>query len=898
MLEQKSFDIEGMSCSACAAGIERRIEKLDGVESVAVNLLTNSMRVSVNAAAIDSRQIIDAVVALGYGAALSTPESAPASVTSMPGTTPSTPVSERNASQQKNASRPKAASSVLYPKRRLFISLAFAVPVFYVAMGDMLGWPMPGVLSGMENVMVYALTLFLLTLPVLAVNRGYFQSGFRNLLRGSPNMDSLIAVGAGAAFGYGILALYKIAWGYGHGDMAMVHAFSMNLYFESAAMIVTLISLGKFLEARAKGRTSAAVAKLMGLAPKTTLVVRDGREMELPIEDVVIGDVVIIKAGDALPVDGVMLEGGAWIDESAITGESLPVEKKPGDGVTGGTVSQSGYFKMQATAVGENTTLAKIIRLVEEATMGKPAIAKLADTVSSWFVPAVLGIAACTAVVWLLLGKSPEFALTAAISVLVISCPCALGLATPTAIMVGMGRGASHGVLIKSAQALETLHSVNVVVLDKTGTVTKGAPVVTDVVCAGEAAGGLDGAIGMCAEGCCGSATQDDVEDCCGGSIAQGDMECRGGNATQGDTECCCGGNATQDDTECCGGGNVTQGDAKGCCAAGIAHGRAKGFAENERALLTLAASLERMSGHPLAPAILQRAEVEGIALKTVENYRFLSGQGIVANLDGQVVLGGNQKLMDTYGIDTRGMNAQAEALSEDGKTVLYFAHEQTCLGLMALADEVKPTSRKAIAELQKLGLRVVMLTGDNARTANAIGRQVGLVQGEKETPQGVRMAVNEEPDAVPEWQNVVAQVLPEDKESHIRRLQNQGKNVVMVGDGINDAPALARANVGIAIGAGTDIAMESADIVLMKSDLADVVTAIRLSRAVMRNIRQNLFWAFIYNVVGIPVAAGVFYSALGWQLSPMIAAAAMSFSSISVVGNALRLNLVRVKGK
>ena len=754
-MEKVLFGITGMTCSACSARIEKGLSKLDGIKEVSVNLLTNSMTVTFDAEQINTNQIVKKVEDIGYGAS---PKIA-------------------NAKKQDGKPVDAAQSEAHSMRNRLIVSLIFTIPLFYISMGEMLGWPLPGFLSGMENAMVYAFTLFLLTLPVMFAGRSYFRNGFKNLFHLSPNMDSLIAIGSGAAFLYGIFAIYKIAWGFGNGDMAAVHKFSMDLYFESAAMILALITLGKFFEARAKNRTSEAIAKLMNLAPKTATVLRGGIEHEISIDDVVAGDILIVKEGGSVPVDGTVTEGYSSVDESAITGESLPVEKNPGDRVTGGTVSKSGYFKMEARAVGENTTLAKIIRLVDEATSSKAPIAKLADKISGIFVPVVIAIAVGAAIIWLLLGYGFEFALTVGISVLVISCPCALGLATPTAIMVGTGKGASNGILIKSAEALETLHHVDIVVLDKTGTVTEGKPSVTDII--------------------------------------------------------------------------------------------PNNLSETE--LLALAASLEKMSGHPLSIPIVERAEASGIAPREITEYRLIPGQGITGGLDGEQISGGNNKLMTECGIDVSAFNNTEERLADEGKTVLYFARGSELIGMIAVADTVKPTSGEAVAELTRMGLDVVMLTGDNSRTAEAIRKQVGL-------------------------KRVVAEVLPEDKEREIRRLQGEGKKVVMVGDGINDAPALARADVGMAIGAGTDIAIESADIVLMKSDLRNVVTSIRLSKAVMRNIRQNLFWAFIYNIIGIPVAAGVFYAAFGWLLNPMIAAAAMSFSSVSVVTNALRLRYFKPK--
>jgi len=753
-MDRVFFDVMGMSCSACSARVENGLAKIDGIEEVSVNLLTNSMSVSFDTKKMSIERIIEIVEDIGYSA------------------------SPRTATVKKEKTTPvdAAQAGAQSMRNRLVVSLVFTVPLFYISMGEMLAMPLPGFLSGMANAGVYAFTLFLLTLPVLFVNRKYFETGFKNLFHFTPNMDSLIAIGSGAAFIYGAFAIYKIAWGFGHGDMAMVHRYSMDLYFESAGMILTLITLGKFFEARAKGRTSEAIKKLMDLSPKTAIVLRGGLEQEIPVEDIVTGDVVIVKAGGSVPADGVILEGYASIDESAITGESLPVEKKEGDKVTGGTVNQSGYFKMDVKAIGENTTLSRIIRLVDEATSSKAPIAKLADKVSGVFVPVVISIAIIAFIIWLVLGYPFDFALTVAISILVISCPCALGLATPTAIMVGTGKGASNGILIKSAEALETLHGTHVVVLDKTGTVTEGKPVVTDVI----------------------------------------------------------------------------------------------PKAADKEELLCIAASLEKMSGHPLALPIIAEAETLNLSLKEVKDYKLVPGQGIIGTVDGIRCFAGNLKLMMEAGIDP---GIQESGFTSDGKTLLYFARASELLGVIAIADIVKPTSKDAVAKLTNMGIEVIMLTGDNKGTAEAIRKQAGLAK-------------------------TCAEVLPEDKERIVRDLQKEDKKVVMVGDGINDAPALARADVGIAIGAGTDIAIESADIVLMKSDLLDVVTAIQLSKSVMRNIRQNLFWAFIYNIVGIPVAAGVFYSVWGLLLNPMIAAAAMSFSSVSVVTNALRLRFFKPRLK
>ena len=753
---KEKFEITGMTCSACSARVEKAVSKLDGMRTVNVNLLTNSMTAEFDEAVLQSADVIHAVEQAGYGAFLHETASSAAQ------TKPVEPVQD----------------ALREMKRRLVISLIFTVPLFYISMGHMWNWPLPGFLMGHENALAFAFTQFLLLIPVVFVNFKYYRVGFKTLFHRAPNMDSLIALGSSAAILYGIFAIYKIGYGLGHGDMELVHQYSMDLYFESAGMILTLITLGKFFEARAKGKTSEAISKLMDLAPKTALVERGGKEQMVPVEDVQVGDIVIVKAGESIAVDGIVVEGRSSVDESALTGESIPVEKQPGDKVIGATINKMGYFKMKASKVGNDTALAQIIQLVDEASSSKAPIAKLADKVSGIFVPVVIVIAVAATIVWLLLGQSFEFALSIGISVLVISCPCALGLATPTAIMVGTGKGAENGILIKSAEALETAHSLQTVVLDKTGTITEGKPVVTDLI------------------------YTDSI---------------------------------------------------------------------NQNQLLVISASLESKSEHPLAEAIVARAKEEQVSLKEVSDFEQIAGQGVAGTIDGMRYLAGNAKLMAAHGIAVSAVSAQAEALAEDGKTALYFADEEKLLGLIAVADVVKPTSAQAVAELQAMGIDAVMLTGDNARTAEAIRRQVGLSQ-------------------------VIAEVLPQDKERVVRQLQEKVRKVAMVGDGINDAPALARADVGIAIGAGTDVAIESADIVLMKSDLLDAVTAIQLSRAVIRNIKQNLFWAFFYNSIGIPLAAGVFFSVLGWKLSPMFGAAAMSLSSVCVVSNALRLKLFRPK--
>ena len=773
-MKKETYDITGMSCAACSARIEKGISGMEGMQQCSVNLLKNSMTVSYDEAELDSGKIIHQVEDIGYGASLHQTQGSKTTGASGRG---------------KNGATDAAAAAAKQMKQRLIVSLVFTIPLFYISMGHMAGWPLPPWLLGARNHMIFAFTQFLLVLPVLIAGGHYFKNGLRNLWHRSPNMDSLIALGSGAAFVYGIYAIYKIAWGFSIEDMDMVETFGMNLYFESSAMILTLITLGKFMEARAKSKTSEAITKLMDLAPKTAKVLRNGQEEEISVDDVQNGDILVVRDGDTVPVDGKITEGFASVDESAITGESLPVDKQTGDPVTGGTINRTGYFQMEATAVGEHTTLSKIIQLVDDATSSKAPIAKLADRVSSVFVPVVITIALLAAILWLLAGQSFEFALSVAISVLVISCPCALGLATPTAIMVGTGRGAAKGILIKSAEALEITHSIDTVVLDKTGTVTQGKQVVTDVI------------------------------------------------ALEAD------GNAAGENTQA--------------------------YTE----LLQLAFSLEKMSSHPLAEAIVKKAEACSAAFQEVSDDEMIPGQGIAGTIDKARCLAGNRKLMETNRIDISVAAGLQEKLADEGKTPLYFAQGGKFLGVIAAADVVKPTSREAIARLQEMGMDVIMLTGDNARTAEAIKKQVGI-------------------------KTVIADVLPEDKEEKVRQLQEQGHKVAMVGDGINDAPALARADVGIAIGAGTDVAIESADIVLMKSDLMDAASAVSLSRAVMRNIKQNLFWAFFYNAIGIPVAAGVLYPVFHILLNPMIGAAAMSFSSVSVVSNALRLRFFTPKWK
>ncbi len=752
-MKKQLLDITGMSCSACSSRIEKVVNKMQGVEQMNVNLLKNNAHVTFDESVVDEKAIIARIEKLGFGARVHAANVA-------------APVPQQDT----------AAQEMEEMRQRLIGSLLFAGLVFYQHMGRMWGWPLPSFILGQENELINALLQMLWCIPVLFIDRKYFIHGVRNLLSGAPNMDSLIAVGSGASFIYGLYSVFGMAYAFGHNRLDLLPGFADALYFEASAVILALVTVGKFMEARAKSHTSDAIKALMNLTPKTALVERHGLQGEIPVEEVVTGDVLIVKSGASVPVDGKIIEGSAALDESALTGESLPVDKTIGDKVIGGTINRSGYFKMEATAIGADTALAKIIALVDEATSSKAPIAKLADKVSGYFVPAVIGIAVLAAVVWLALGASWHFALTIAISVLVISCPCALGLATPTAIMVGTGRGAKSGILIKSATALETAHKIDTVILDKTGTITAGKPVVTDILPI-----------------------------------------------------------------------KIT---------------------ENE--LLAFAAGLEKLSEHPLGEAIVAAAEANQLVLPEAGNYKQIPGQGVTAELAGAECAAGNLKLLEALNVDVSSLMERYDKLAAQGKTPLYFVRAGELLGCIAVADTVKPTSREAIGKLQAMGLRVLMVTGDNQATAEAIRAQVGVDEA-------------------------VAQVLPQDKEAVIRKLQQEGHIVAMVGDGINDAPALARADIGIAIGAGTDIAIEAADMVLIKSDLLDVAKAICLSRSVMTNIKENLFWAFIYNAVGIPFAAGVFYTAFGWLLNPLIAAAAMSCSSVSVVTNALRLRFIKL---
>ncbi|MGB4658149.1 MAG: heavy metal translocating P-type ATPase, partial [Mobilitalea sp.] len=717
----QKFSVTGMTCSACSANVEKSVKKLDGTLSVDVNLLTNSMVVDFDESVLDNHKIIEAVTEAGYGA--------------------STFVRGQNAAVQADRENP-VEQEQKEMKSRIVISIIFLIPLLYLAMGHMFHWVLPQVFLGEENAISFAFTQLLLTLPIVYVNRKYYIVGFKTLFHRAPNMDSLIAIGSAAAILYGLFAIYRIGYGLGHADMEIVMKYMHDLYFESAATILTLITLGKYLEARSKGKTSEAISKLIDLAPKTATVIRDGTESEIALEEVVKEDILIVRPGQSIPVDGIIIEGSSSVDQSALTGESIPVEKHIGDKVIAATINKTGYFKFRAEKVGDDTTLAQIIQLVEEASSSKAPISKLADKISGVFVPIVILLAVVATIIWMLMGYSFEFALSIGISILVISCPCALGLATPVAIMVGTGKGAQNGILFKSAEALETLHSIKTVVLDKTGTITEGKPRVTDIV-------------------------------------------------------------------------------------------PAKGVSSEK--LLSIAATLEKPSEHPLAEAIVLEAESSKSTLLKLDDFEAVSGRGIIARINAVTYYAGNQSFMQEKKADTKELDAEAKIFAEQGKTPLYFAEGTNLLGIIAVADVIKSSSKQAIHDLKNMGIDVVMLTGDHKITAEAIRKELDI-------------------------DTVIAEVLPGEKENEVRKIQAKGSKVAMIGDGINDAPALARADVGIAIGAGTDIAIESADVVLMKSNLQDAVTAIQLSKATIKNIKENLFWAFFYNALGIPLAAGVFY--------------------------------------
>ncbi len=750
----EQYNVTGMSCAACSARVEKAVGKVPGVTSCSVSLLTNSMGVEGSASAAE---VIAAVESAGYGA-------------SQKGG-----VKAASAGPAANPEEALADHETPLLKKRLWSSLIFLAVLMYFSMGHMMwNWPVPAFLQG--NHIAMGLIQLLLTVAVMVINQKFFVSGFKSLWHRAPNMDTLVALGASAAFVYSTYALFAMTGAQVRGDMGAVMDYMMEFYFESAAMILALITVGKMLEARSKGKTTDALKSLMKLAPKTAVLERDGNEITVPIEQVQKDDIFLVRPGENIPVDGVVVEGSSAVNESALTGESIPVDKAPGDGVSAATVNQSGFLKCRATRVGEDTTLSQIIQMVSDAAATKAPIAKIADRVSGVFVPAVIGVALATTLVWLLLGQTVGFALARGISVLVISCPCALGLATPVAIMVGNGMGAKNGILFKAAASLEAAGRTEIVALDKTGTITQGEPKVTDIL-------------------------------------------------------------------------------------------PVQGLTETE--LLRLARALEQKSEHPLAKAILQRAEEEQIPTEEVTDFQALPGNGLTARLNGAALSGGNLSFISTQAAVPQDLQAKAEALAGQGKTPLFFSQNGALLGVIAVADVIKEDSPQAVRELQNMGIRVVMLTGDNQRTAQAIGKQAGVDE-------------------------VIAGVLPDGKESVIRRLKEQGR-VAMVGDGINDAPALTRADTGVAIGAGADVAIDAADVVLMKSRLLDVPAAIRLSRATLRNIHQNLFWAFFYNTIGIPLAAGLFIP-FGLTLNPMFGAAAMSLSSFCVVSNALRLNLFNLR--
>ena len=766
-MKKEKYNVTGMTCAACQANVTRCVQKLDGVEEVNVNLLSGQMTVDYDETKLDSAAIAQAVEGIGYGA----------SSADAPSDTKSGGFRSEWEVRQSRAREEQHSMKV-----RLVASIVLLIPLMYVAMGSMMGLPVPGILTGMENAMISALTQLILTVPILVLNRKFYKVGLKALVKRAPNMDSLVAIGSGASLVYGLFAMYRMAWGFGHQDMAVVHEYAHALYFESAAMILTLVTVGKYLEARSRSKTSDALGKLVDLAPKTAVIIKNGQEVTVPAEQVAAGDIVVIRPGESIPVDGVVTEGAGYVDQAAITGESIPVEKMPGDTVISATINKNGTFRFRASKVGEDTTLSQIIRLVDEAGNSKAPIARLADKVSGIFVPVVIGIAILTAIVWIVAGQDFEFALSNAIAVLVISCPCALGLATPVAIMVGTGKAAEYGILIKSAESLENLHSIDTVILDKTGTITSGHPEVTDI------------------------------------EVLAPSM--------------------------------------------------------SQEEFLSQAAALEAGSEHPLAQAVVEKAKGDGVSSVQAEDFQARTGRGVSARISGKTWLAGNLAFME----EEKAMGPEQEMAlvrekmgqyASQGKTPLLFVRDGQAAGIIAVADTIRETSRAAIRKFKEMGLTVVMLTGDNKVTAEAIRKELDIAEA-------------------------VSDVLPTEKEACVRSWQEKGHKVAMVGDGINDAPALTRADIGIAIGAGTDIAIDSADVVLMKDSLQDVVTAIELSRAVVRNIHMNLFWAFFYNILGIPVAAGALFPAFGLRLSPMIGSAAMSLSSVCVVTNALRLRFFK----
>ncbi len=859
---KQTFDVTGMTCAACSSRVEKTTNRVEGVRKANVNLLKNSMEVEFEQDANVSlvTQAIEAAVdKAGYGAIPRNSDRG-GMPTQMPlgqegnlhhesssfdlddqGRFVSSSNTQENTVRASNIAEQERKAIF----RRLIISLIFMVPLFYISMGHMFGWPLPSFFLGPENAMVWALTLFVLLIPILCVNFKFFRVGFRALIHASPNMDSLIALGSGASTLYGLYALFQMAFYAGHGNLEQVHGYAMNLYFESAAMILTLITLGKYFEARAKGKTTDSISQLMDLSPKQALRLENGVETLVDVRQVRVGDVLVVKAGEAIPVDGVVLEGQGSVDESVITGESLPVTKRAGSSVTGATLNTSGWFTMRAEHVGSDTVLAGIVRLVDEATSSKAPIEKLADKISGVFVPVVIGIALVTFIVWMALGAEFPTALSYAISVLVISCPCALGLATPTALMVGTGRGAVNGILIKNAEALETAQGVKTVVLDKTGTITQGTPQVTELGIVGDLRIAED--LGVSRDsGIAGSSGT------IGSLGVAEDLGAAGGSGARGASKLV--EFSLQE-------GPLSFDSVFSALSAEIQ--------EKIIHLLQVISALEKHSEHPLAKALMSLVEQSNVAIGEVKNFTQSAGEGVAGEVGGHWCLAGNARMMESHHITIDA--AWTEEVASEGKTVLYIAQDDVLLGYVAIADVVKPTSASAIKRLREMGIKTVMLTGDALLTAEAIHKQVGTDE-------------------------VIAGVLPADKEKIVRNLSQKGK-VAMVGDGINDAPALARADVGIAIGAGTDIALSSADVVLMHSDLLDVPAALDLSRATLRNIKQNLFWALFYNALCIPIAAGAL-AFIGFSLNPMIAAAAMSFSSVCVVTNALRLRRWKPKTK
>ena len=776
-MKKEKFDIQGMTCSSCQSHVEKAVSSLNGIKKVNVNLLANNMVVEYNENILDNKKIIEAVIQAGFKANV--------------------------------AKEIKQENSLSGMKKRLIISLCFMIVLMYIAMHQMLnnvfGLPIPVVIKnlfdGPENALRFAFAQIILLIPILILNRNYFIVGFKRLIKKAPNMDSLIAIGSSASIIYGIIAICMIGYGLSNNDLELVSRYSKDLYFESAGTILTLITLGKYLEAKSKGKTKEAISKLMDLAPKTATVIRDEKEIEIKTEDIVIEDIIIIRPGGTIPVDGIIIDGSSSVDQSSITGESIPVEKQVGDNVVSGTINKNGILKIKATKVGENTTLSQIIKLVEEASSSKAPISKIADKVSLVFVPTVIMISIITAIVWLLVGQSFEFALTTAIAVLVISCPCALGLATPVAIMVGTGKGAENGILIKDAESLEMLHKIDTIVLDKTGTITVGKPKVTDLITS---------------------------QSLLGKTSFLNNLKVKI-----------------------------------------IGNEQYNQKVENE--LLKIAGSLEKLSEHPLADAVLEKITEREIKLEEVKDFEAISGRGIKGKIKGKKYFAGNLAFMQENQINIEGLGEIPVNLYKEGKTLLYFAKEKELIGLIAVADIIKDTSIEAIKLFKEKNLEIVMLTGDNNLAAQAIGNTLGI-------------------------DKVISEVMPQDKEKEVSKLQKQGKKVAFVGDGINDSPALARADVGLAIGSGTDIAIESADIVLMKDDLRDVNTAIDLSKTTINNIKLSLFWAFIYNIIGIPVAAGIFYPIFELKLNPMLGALAMSLSSVCVVTNALRLRKFKNK--